>query len=496
MQSYKNAPYKDHPWGTGSSGWRRPLSVGASGQSGYLITMPGILTTGPYSIEPGQAVEVLLSDGILRHAFVEAISTAGGVNTTALLRNIDPPAAGNPGGVAMVRFSPLGGSNRVLGRNLRLADIATANIETATVQTLRVMTSSETTGSFRISNQSGGFGARAQLGMPSTGSQLTGSHLYLETYARGLRILESGASNRGVELDLTGIEPNGRAALVHTGNFNGAGFARTDGATFTGTVRLNNAVSSTTGGRIIFQRPAQGAQTVGDYILEIQQNAFYFYESGGTGRGVRIGIATSQPNAASVVYHTGNLNVSDYANKTDSNVVFAGNVRARNLSATHSYSSAGQGGYICWNVDPGGGRMTFLNDRGTGPGGFDFYNGTGNGATMARRATIDPNGVYTSLSDERLKSTFTDIPLTDALQFVRDVQPGTFRWLDSKVEDIGFKAQQVRKYQPLLVRSDGSAKGTLSMAYSKVSVLHHTVLAHVLDEVDSLKGRVDALEKR
>ncbi|WP_394651843.1 phage tail protein [uncultured Acinetobacter sp.] len=59
-----------------------------------------------------------------------------------------------------------------------------------------------------------------------------------------------------------------------------------------------------------------------------------------------------------------------------------------------NYTPTAQGAHISWNRNGGQGRTDFINHKGGGAGGFDFYNGNENGYTLI--ATIDALGNYSS----------------------------------------------------------------------------------------------------
>ena len=59
-----------------------------------------------------------------------------------------------------------------------------------------------------------------------------------------------------------------------------------------------------------------------------------------------------------------------------------------------NYTPTAQGAHISWNRNGGQGRTDFINHKGGGAGGFDFYNGNENGYTLI--ATIDALGNFSS----------------------------------------------------------------------------------------------------
>ena len=60
-----------------------------------------------------------------------------------------------------------------------------------------------------------------------------------------------------------------------------------------------------------------------------------------------------------------------------------------------NYSPTEQGGYLSWNRTSGQGKTDFINHKGGGSGGFDWWNGNQDGYTFLMN--LDPNGVLSSM---------------------------------------------------------------------------------------------------
>jgi len=59
-----------------------------------------------------------------------------------------------------------------------------------------------------------------------------------------------------------------------------------------------------------------------------------------------------------------------------------------------NYSPTGQGAYLSWNRNGGGGRTDFINNRGGGAGGFDWWNG--NESSYTQVMSLDQSGVLST----------------------------------------------------------------------------------------------------
>ena len=82
---------------------------------------------------------------------------------------------------------------------------------------------------------------------------------------------------------------------------------------------------------------------------------------------------------------------------TAPNLTATGSIKAITLYATGAgdYSPSGQGAYLSWNRNVGSGKTDFINNRGGGPGGFDWWNGTESSYTQLMY--LDSNGVLSAI---------------------------------------------------------------------------------------------------
>lgn len=129
--------------------------------------------------------------------------------------------------------------------------------------------------------------------------------------------------------------------------------------------------------------------------------------------------------------------------------------------------------------------------------------GTGVGTTFG--GTLGVTGAITSsstitgtnciaTSDERLKENLEPVSLAKAINFVNLVDPFYFTWKLDNRRDLGFMAQRVRKFEPLLIH--GTDDGVLGLDYQKISVFHQLVLREHHQELTQLKQRVAYLESK
>ena len=82
---------------------------------------------------------------------------------------------------------------------------------------------------------------------------------------------------------------------------------------------------------------------------------------------------------------------------TAPNLTATGSIKTITLNATGAgdYSPSGQGAYLSWNRNVGSGKTDFINNRGGGPGGFDWWNGTESSYTQVM--SLDSNGVLSAI---------------------------------------------------------------------------------------------------
>ena len=104
---------------------------------------------------------------------------------------------------------------------------------------------------------------------------------------------------------------------------------------------------------------------------------------------------------------TANITIADNTKLPLTGGTLTGGLTAPNLTATGSinattcgvtgmgnYSPTGQGAYLSWNRNDGGGRTDFINNRGGGAGGFDWWNG--NESSYTQVMSLDQSGVLST----------------------------------------------------------------------------------------------------
>ena len=155
-----------------------------------------------------------------------------------------------------------------------------------------------------------------------------------------------------------------------------------------------------------------------------------------------------------------------------------------------------QGLCIYWNLfETGTGRSEFINFRGGGSGGFNFYNcnpddpGFSAPGTLPPIVTFSNTGVVTATSfnatsDYRIKE---DIQLLGDKYTVDSLEPKTYYNRLLKKQDIGFIAHEIHKEYPFLVNGEKDTDSYQSLNYQGL-------IGILVKEVKDLKKRVSELE--
>lgn len=120
-----------------------------------------------------------------------------------------------------------------------------------------------------------------------------------------------------------------------------------------------------------------------------------------------------------------NANNSAYVEVLASKFTASGSVSAYGDGAQFilgGTSSSPQALSITWNKG-GTGRSAFINAKGLGSGGFDFYNG--DGTNYSHISSITQTGAYYTNSDDRLKEEETYI--TNALDTINKIKPEVYK---------------------------------------------------------------------
>lgn len=164
-----------------------------------------------------------------------------------------------------------------------------------------------------------------------------------------------------------------------------------------------------------------------------------------------------------------------------------------------------------WNmVNSGLGETEFINYRGSGGGGFRFFNVTqGDTASSANDiASINSSGVYTQLSDMRLKTNVQAI--NDGLEKVMALHPVTYDFHTGKtlkdgvvnftkndvlVPSIGFLAQELAKVVPEAVEIPKDPANELyKVSYASIVPVLTKAIQEQQAQIEALKARNEQLE--
>ncbi len=162
-----------------------------------------------------------------------------------------------------------------------------------------------------------------------------------------------------------------------------------------------------------------------------------------------------------------------------------------------------QGSWISWNkVFSGYGETDFINNRGTGSGGFRFSH-TYDGVTFTQMAHIGVTGVmtcvaYAQFSDLTFKENIQT--LESPMEKLRNIRGVNFDWREDterlfpEGRQIGFIAQEIEEEFPELVGTD--TEGHKTVAYDKFTAILLEAVKQQQTEIELLESRLEALESR
>ena len=122
-------------------------------------------------------------------------------------------------------------------------------------------------------------------------------------------------------------------------------------------------------------------------------------------------------------------------------------------------------------------------------GAFEFYFGG------LKRGTIDASsGVYTAVSDERLKKNIQS--LDEVMPSVMRLQPRTYQFKDANSDRVftGLIAQELQQVFPQFVYYGGDNQVTYSVDYASMSVVALKAIQEQQAEIDELKAEIAALK--
>jgi hypothetical protein len=192
----------------------------------------------------------------------------------------------------------------------------------------------------------------------------------------------------------------------------------------------------------------------------------------------------------------GNLYVNSSIYSTNSS--FLGGTTPQALV---SYYNQSQGVFIGWNTASGQGETDFVNCKGTGPGGFYFYNIATGGTVTNPIASISSTGAYSNLSDYRIKDNVVDISnATTVIKYLRPVKYEV-NMCDNKIE-YGFIAHEVQNVIPEAVKGnkdDIDCSGNpIYQSIDKVMIIPFLVksIQDLLTIVENQQKQIDLLHNR
>ncbi|MBO9614320.1 MAG: tail fiber domain-containing protein [Dyadobacter sp.] len=206
---------------------------------------------------------------------------------------------------------------------------------------------------------------------------------------------------------------------------------------------------------------------------------------------------------------SGNLGVGIAGPKTKMQLN-GGILRNRDKNIAHA-----NGTYIVWStVRDNIGETEFINYKGTGTGGFRFYNVSPQGSTGTASfpdndiAFINTDGTYNNVSDKRVKTNVNIIenglakvmamrPVSYDFHLGRTLRNGVVKFTenDKTVNRIGFLAQELEKVGPeaVLVPKD-PANELYNVAYSTLIPVLTKAIQEQPAEIEKLKAQLVAYE--
>ncbi len=137
-------------------------------------------------------------------------------------------------------------------------------------------------------------------------------------------------------------------------------------------------------------------------------------------------------------------------------------------------------------VTPGGlsnnlrhnGSNLYVGEKVNGPGPRLYVGAAGDGSSTIANA-------YLMYSDQSLKNSVR--PLTRTANRVLDLRPVTYRWNQSKLQDVGFLAQEVESVFPELVHTDAET--------DVKSVDYIRLIPYLVDALKMQQAEIEALKQ-
>jgi hypothetical protein len=132
-----------------------------------------------------------------------------------------------------------------------------------------------------------------------------------------------------------------------------------------------------------------------------------------------------------------------------------------------------QGGYLAWNWSKSTGETNFINNRGKGPGGFEFFNCDTDGSNMSSLGVIEGSGLwkfksldvsgtvsgvaFSRFSDRRIKKDITHADPAASLNLLNRLMVTDYQYIDARNAQPyftkGFIAQELETLVPQAVMS-------------------------------------------
>lgn len=191
------------------------------------------------------------------------------------------------------------------------------------------------------------------------------------------------------------------------------------------------------------------------------------------------------------VWHSGNYDIVFGVNNTAKMKLFKDGKLSVNDTTTPAYNTLmSTGGFYSYgtqqfNITANNGSAAFEWVLRSGTG-MDFY--VQNATVLAQ---LSAAGVWTNASDARHKENIR--PIAYGLQQVLQLQPRAYNMIDSKVEQIGFVAQEVESVLPELVDTTvNSVTGEerMTLSYGQMTAVLVKAIQELKAEVDQLKSQL------
>jgi hypothetical protein len=370
--------------------------------------------------------------------------------------------------------------------------LITANNGIVTTSNVGVQTSSISTYALNVggsANVSSLYIGNVQVNFNPTGQWTTsGSNIYYTAGSVGI-----GTNNPAYPLQVSG-----RSSILTTGQ-NAIGFSYSDTQNTNELIIVGNV--SLTG----FNPLSQGGDIAMIYGNKNESSANATcglvigpWGAGSTG-GIRInssgqvGIGTTSPGYM--------LDVNGNIRSQSSFVSTAYSFLGGSSPANFIISLNTQGIFVGWNNISGSGATDFVNCKGLGSGGFNFYNISTGSNPISSSIIVSFSSAgqvnaasFNASSDYRIKTNV--LPLSDISYNIDKLNPVKYTNIKLEKEDMGFIAHEVQEVFPFLVTGvkDGEEKQTLN--YNGFIALLVKEVQDLKKENQLLKDRLDAIEKR